>query len=114
MGEERTLLDLREIKEALVVPLVKKTYDELELPVTDVEQLWHHLDEHDAGEITLDRFSDGCGKLLEPARRFDMAVLSAKLNARSQFAENLGDRCEAVTQDMEVLFKKLTTGFAMM
>jgi hypothetical protein len=112
--EERTLLDLREIKEAMVVPLVKKTYDELELPVTDVEQLWHHLDEHDVGQITLDRFADGCEKLLEPARRFDMAVLSAKLNARSQFAENLEDRCEVTAQEMEVLFKKLTTGFTLM
>lgn len=112
--EEREKLDFREIKEAMAVPQVKKTFDELALPVADVQQLWEHLDEYAVGDITLDRFQEGCRALLEPAKRFDMAILSARLNGRSQFAENLGKRCDVTTRELDVLFKKLTIGFTQM
>jgi len=112
--EDRDLLDLREIKEALQVPQVRKAYEELDLPVTDLQQLWAHLDTHSDGEITLDQFEYGCMVLLEPAKRYDMATLSAKLNGRGVFCDSLSKRCDATVQDMDHLFSRLTIGFAKM
>lgn len=112
--EDRTLLDLREIKEAMALPNVKNIFEELALPVVDVQQLWAHLDQHSEGEITLDQFQHGCESLLEPAKRFDMASLSARMNGRAAFAGNLAKRCDESIKDMDVLFKKLSVGFAIM
>jgi len=110
--EDRDFLDLREIREGMMVAQVKKAYDELDLPVTDLNQLWAHLDEHCEGEITLEQFEHGCQVLLEPAKRFDMACLSAKLAGRGVFADNLGKRCDGTVREMDKLFKRLSWGMA--
>jgi len=110
--EARTKLDFREIKEAMMLPSVKKVYDELKLPVTDLKQLWTHLDPFSTGEVTLDEFEHGCISLLEPAGRLDMAHLSARLNGRGAFAKNLGDRCDATIDDLDHICGRLTVGFA--
>lgn len=112
--EGRDLLDLREIREAMMVAPVKKAYDELHLPVTDLNQLWAHLDTYSEGEITPDQFEHGCASLLEPATRIDMASLSAKLNGRASFAENLGRRCDETISEMDHIFSGLQVGFAKM
>jgi hypothetical protein len=108
--EDRELLDFREIREGMQIPQVKKAYNDLDLPVTDIHQLWEHLDERAEGEITLDQFEHGCKILLEPAKRFDMACLSARLHGRAAFAENLERRCESTIADMDDLFARLSVG----
>merc|ERR1719198_1344888 len=110
--EARTTLDFREIKEAMALPSVKKVYDELHLPVTDINQLWTYLDPFSTGEITTDEFEHQCMMLLEPANRHDMAHLSARLNGRATFADRLGERCDVVVQDLDDTFAKLTFGFS--
>merc|ERR1711924_457767 len=85
---------------------------DLNLPVSDLQQLWTHLDTYCEGEITLDQFEYGCTMLMEPAKRFDMACLSARLNGKAQFAENLTQRCDDVTAAMDDVFSKLSVGFA--
>lgn len=112
--EDRSMLDLREIKEAMAVPQVKQVFEELNLPVVDVQQLWTHLDMENEGEITLEQFEQRCWILLEPAKRFDMACLSARLNGRAVFAENLGKRCDVTAREIDNLCKKLSVGFRQM
>jgi hypothetical protein len=112
--DDRETLDFKELQEGMMVPQVKTAYDRLELPVTDLHQLWIHLDTERAGEISTDEFEAGCLSLLEPANRFDMASLSAKLNGRAAFGDHLAHRCDDVVEDMSVLFQKLSYGFAKM
>jgi len=112
--EGREFLDEREIKEAMHVFAVKKVYDELDLPVTDMKQLWAHLDPLSEGEISLDAFEYGCQTLLEPAKRYDMAALSARLNGRAEFTKVLLERCDTTLQNMDSLCAKLRYGFATM
>lgn len=109
---DRDMLDFRELKEALQVPQVKQAYDQLDFPVASLNQLWSHLDPYDYGEITLDEFEDGCKRLLEPAKKFDMACLSARLAGRARFSERLAERCDRTCEDIDVLCRNLSGGFA--
>jgi len=95
----------------MAIPSVKKVYDELKLPVSDIHELWTHLDPFGIGDISLDDFEHHCMGLLEPAGRMDMAELSARLNGRGAFAEHLGVRCDAAIADMDDIFGRLTIGF---
>jgi len=109
--EDRDMLDMREIKEGLGVPMVRAAFEELDLPIEDPNELWTHLDQHSMGEITLDEFEHGCMLLLEPAKRFDMAALSCRLNGRGEFTRHLADRCDATIDEMDRIFSKLNVGF---
>jgi len=112
--ENKTLLDFREIKEAHAVPQVRRVFDELSLPVNDLHQLWDHLDTHCEEEITLDQFEHGCAHLLQPAKRMDMACLSARLNGRAEFTEELGQRADVTVKKMSRLFRQLSIGFSVL
>jgi hypothetical protein len=113
-ADDRDALDYKELQEAMLVPQVKHAYQRLNLPVTDLHQLWLHLDQDLDNEVSLEDFESGCLSLLEPAKRFDMACLSAKLNGRAAFGQRLSDRCDHVVDDLEVLSSKLSYGFAKM
>jgi len=112
--DDRELLDFKELQEGMLVPQVRHAYQMLNLPVLDLRQLWSHLDQNLTGEITTDDFERGCLSLLEPAKRMDMACLAAKLHGRAVFSQRLEARCDDVVQDMSVLFKRLSLGFAVM
>jgi hypothetical protein len=112
--DDREYLDYKELQEGMLVPQVKHAYQTLDLPVTDVKQLWMHLDQDRRGEITMEEFEHGCLSLLEPAKRYDMACLAAKLHGRAAFGQHLEVRCDEVVKDMSLVSKKLKYGFTVM
>merc|ERR1740138_891582 len=54
--DDRESLDFKELQEGMLVPQVRHAYQMLDLPVTDLKQLWTHLDQDRRGEVTVDEF----------------------------------------------------------
>lgn len=110
--EDKENLDYRELREGLDVPGVRKAWKELDLPVIDLPQLWHHLDYTDKGEITLDEFEKGCRRLKDPASRYDMAMLAARLHGNAVRSGDLAARCSLASEDVDMLCNILGGAFA--
>merc|ERR1712203_592825 len=103
---------MRELREGMEVPHIAAAFKELDLPVTDLQQLLEHLDTRRAGEITLDEFEQGCHKMKEPASRIDMARLMASLNGRVELADGMELRCERLSTNLGNLAERLGGAFA--
>mmetsp|Transcript_31984 Transcript_31984/g.56540 ORF Transcript_31984/g.56540 Transcript_31984/m.56540 type:complete len:441 (-) Transcript_31984:40-1362(-) len=109
--EDKENMDYRDLKEGLDVPGVRAAWKALDLPVTDMGQLWQHLDPMGKGEISLREFEKGCRRLKDPASRLDMACLAAKLNGNAVRCGDLDARCVYVSDDMETLCSILGGAF---
>lgn len=110
--EERTGLDRRELEEAMSVPQISAAFKHLELPVGNVDELFSHLDRDKSGSITVEEFEAGVRLMKMPAKRFDVACLTATVGGHVTFVKNLEKRCDGLVGEMEYLADTLNSAFA--
>merc|ERR1712113_689477 len=98
--------------EALSVPQAEAALKFLELPVTDVTELFSHIDKDKRGEISKEQFQEGLTQLKRPASRQDAAMLTASIGGIGYTVDCLEQRAEDVVSKMNRLNSTLGTAFA--
>lgn len=109
---ERQKLDMKEVKDAMSVPVIRDGLKNLNLPLTDAAELFDHIDKAGTGELSVDEFEDGLLKLREPTSRFDMACLTAQIGSSVAITTRLDKRSEALLETMHALSASLVDAFA--
>lgn len=110
--EERTTIDLIELRDALEIPSVATCFRALEMPFPDVDTLFEHLDLHKKGELTLDQFKEGLYRLKEPASRLDYARLAAFLGGKVTYMGRVEQRSEVLRKRVKSTAEKLSIAVA--
>jgi len=114
--EDRTMMDLVELSDAMSIPQVARAFKQLDLPATvsDVKTLFNHLDKERAGEITLDQFQRGLEMMKKPANRKDVACLTAGVGGVTTGISRIERRAEKMIRRLDRLGGTLNTAFAML
>lgn len=108
---ERSELSLVELKEAMAVPEINMALLTLDLPVDTVDELFHHLDKEERGEITLEILLNGIALLIKPATRFDTACLTALVGGNASYTDRLLGRATELQETMEEFHSTLAHAF---
>jgi len=106
------MLDLTELQVAMHLPDVADGLKALDLPVSDIKQLFLHLDRHRQGEITVEEFKEGLHRMKNPATRFDIACLSATIGGSVSFTERLEQRAQRTCASFQHLKATLQDAFS--
>merc|ERR1719199_49348 len=72
MIEEKPALQFRDFEDAMLMPQVQMAFKNLDLPVTNIKDLFNHLDKRRREEVTVEEFEKGILLLKRPASRFDV------------------------------------------
>eukprot|EP00927_Polykrikos_kofoidii_P078267 TRINITY_DN75114_c0_g1_i1.p1 TRINITY_DN75114_c0_g1~~TRINITY_DN75114_c0_g1_i1.p1 ORF type:complete len:449 (-),score=73.06 TRINITY_DN75114_c0_g1_i1:79-1353(-) len=107
MIEDKDVLVLRDFQDALQLPQILLAFRRLELPVSDLTELFKHLDRRRVDAITLDEFSNGLLNLKRPASRFDVACLTANIGGSATFVTRLEKRTQNLGGELEAVSKCL-------
>lgn len=109
--EERDMLDIRDLKDALEVPQVAAAFKQLDLPFTDPIKLFDYLDTFREEEISSRQLKKGLANLKKPTKRFDYAKLAASVSGSAEFCGRLERRSESLTSHVSEVAGKLRFAF---
>mmetsp|Transcript_20932 Transcript_20932/g.60417 ORF Transcript_20932/g.60417 Transcript_20932/m.60417 type:complete len:449 (-) Transcript_20932:155-1501(-) len=104
-------LDLIAMRNAMGIPLVKKCYERLDLPVQVPDELFQHLDKTHCGSMSVEEFVRGVSAMKRPARNYDFALLTATIGGSATYCSRIDKRAIRVSENMERLKETLTTAF---
>mmetsp|Transcript_52121 Transcript_52121/g.137896 ORF Transcript_52121/g.137896 Transcript_52121/m.137896 type:complete len:409 (-) Transcript_52121:15-1241(-) len=105
-------LDLEELKSAFDNPVIARAFRQLDIPASDVEELFRALDVDDSGDITFDEFINGCMRLKSPPDRKDHMKLSMDLRRGIVLSSRFCDRCDRVQSGLQHTTATLNVVFA--
>jgi len=103
----RGVMYLHELQAAMDAPQVAHAFEQLDLPISDINELFRYLDKTNQGFISLDELVEGCLALKRPASRVDMMRFTARLGNSVRRASSLEGRAEANRQRLCGLTKNL-------
>merc|ERR1712046_262114 len=101
--EDRTTMRIRDFKDAMRIPSIKRALKQLDLPLTNILDLFKHLDVHKLGEVTIPEVRKGIINLKSPASRFDIACLAAKLGGSVTYVSRLEGRTDMLVGTVKEL-----------
>merc|ERR1712008_63067 len=110
--EQRSTLGIVDMQEALLIPQIASAFDELKLPVANLEDLFLHLDKDRQGAISLTAFKQGLCKLKQPTTRFDVACLSANIEGSAAYTSKLSTKASNTNDGLSALRATLASAFA--
>lgn len=99
----RTSIGKREFQEATSVTVVQRALAKLDLPVTDYEELFQHLDRDRCGEILPEEFQARLETMKRPANRFDIACLTASIGGSVTYVTRMEQRSKVLLDDLHTL-----------
>lgn len=110
--DDRTTITIRELKDAQFVPAVAKAFKQLDLPLTDMTELFRHLDKNRKGAITPQEFEQNLSIMVKPSTCLDVCSLTASIGGSVTYVSRMGQRSDFLIEQMDTLRDLLETSYS--
>jgi len=110
--DNREALTARDFRDSWGAPQVAQAVKKLDLPITDPEELFEHLDKTHIGTVSVEDFDRGLVNMKRPATRYDVACLTATIGGSVTYTGRIARRANRFITNMDELRFLLGTSFA--
>mmetsp|Transcript_83008 Transcript_83008/g.216377 ORF Transcript_83008/g.216377 Transcript_83008/m.216377 type:complete len:433 (-) Transcript_83008:35-1333(-) len=110
--DDRTTITERELRDAQFVPAVAKAFKQLDLPLTDMKELFRHLDKNRKGAITVEEFEHHLRNMVKPSTALDVCSLTASIGGSVTYVSRMGRRSDVLMDQMDTLRDLLETSYS--